>query len=81
MQGAWQDKRRSVADQFAGVGSANTDFYAPYGDVIVVFRVHKKSSPQEQRREYELAMKRKREAERHARDGTGSGHDGLPTVH
>ena len=38
--------------------------YAPYGDRIVIFRIHKKSSPQEQERAYALAQKRKREYER-----------------
>src|SRR6266508_3478514 len=38
--------------------------YAPYSDVIIVFRIHKKSSPQEQQQAYHLAMKRKAEAER-----------------
>ncbi len=38
--------------------------YAPYGtEKIVLFRIHKKSSPQEQERAYALAMKRKREYE------------------
>lgn len=37
--------------------------YAPYHRVIVVFRIHKKSSAQEQKRAYELATKRKREAD------------------
>src|SRR6185436_18872323 len=35
--------------------------YAPYKGKIVIFRIHKKSSPQEQKQAYELAMKRKRE--------------------
>lgn len=37
--------------------------YAPYGQKIVLFRIHKKSSPQEQDRAYSLAAKRKREYE------------------
>jgi hypothetical protein len=37
--------------------------YAPYHDTIVFFRIHKKSSPQEQERAYKLAQKRKREYE------------------
>jgi hypothetical protein len=41
--------------------------YAPYYDVIVLFRIHKKSSPQEQERAYELARKRKREYEQRFR--------------
>ncbi len=34
--------------------------YAPYGPVIVLFRIHKKGSRQEQQRAYELAKDRKR---------------------
>lgn len=37
--------------------------YAPYGKTIVLFQIHKKSSPQKQARAYELAKKRKREYE------------------
>lgn len=37
--------------------------YAPYRETIVLFRIHKKSSPQEQKRAYSLAEKRKREHE------------------
>jgi hypothetical protein len=37
--------------------------YAPYGNQIVLFRIHKKGSPQEQRRAYELAIQRKHEFE------------------
>lgn len=37
--------------------------YAPYGQTIVLFRIHKKGSPQEQRRAYKLAMTRKSEYE------------------
>lgn len=37
--------------------------YAPFGQTIVLFRIHKKGSPQEQTRAYELAGKRKREFE------------------
>jgi hypothetical protein len=33
--------------------------YAPYGNTIVLFRIHKKGSPQEQQRAYKLAMTRK----------------------
>lgn len=33
--------------------------YAPYGSDIILFRIHKKGSPQEQSRAYELAIKRK----------------------
>lgn len=37
--------------------------FAPYDSDIVWFRVHKKSSPKEQQRAYDLAVKRKREYE------------------
>lgn len=35
--------------------------YAPYGPKIVLFRIHRKGSPQEQERAYRLAMDRKRD--------------------
>jgi hypothetical protein len=38
--------------------------YAPYHDTIVIFRIHKKSSLQEQERAYDLAQTRKRDYER-----------------
>ena len=37
--------------------------YAPYGQVIVLFRIHKKGSSQEQKRAYDLAKDRKRQYE------------------
>ena len=37
--------------------------YAPYSKVIVIFRIHKKGSGQEQQLAYKLAMKRKQQAE------------------
>jgi hypothetical protein len=37
--------------------------FVPYASDIVWFRIHKKSSPQEQQRAYDLAVKRKREYE------------------
>ena len=37
--------------------------YAPYGQTIVLFRIHKKRSPQEQTRAYGLAKRRKSEYE------------------
>jgi hypothetical protein len=42
--------------------------YAPYGQVIVLFRIHKKSSTQEQARAYGLAKQRKREYEKRQRE-------------
>jgi hypothetical protein len=38
--------------------------YAPDGHAIILFRIHKKGSPQEQQRAYELAVKRKADYER-----------------
>ncbi|SRR6266851_485100 len=37
--------------------------YAPYGQTIVLFRIHRKGSPEEQDRAYELAKTRKHEYE------------------
>jgi hypothetical protein len=37
--------------------------YAPYGQTIVLFRIHKKRSPQEQTRAHGLAKRRKSEYE------------------
>jgi hypothetical protein len=37
--------------------------YAPYGQTIVLFRIHKKGSPQEQSRAYALARRRTSEYE------------------
>ena len=54
--------------------------YAPYGQTIIVFHIHKKSSPQEQQRAYDKAMSRKRQAEQIMKDA-GNTHVGLPTVH
>jgi hypothetical protein len=54
--------------------------YAPYGRIIVIFRIHKKSSVQEQRRAYELAMSRKKQAEQIMRS-TGGSDVKLPTIH
>ena len=38
--------------------------YGVYGNKIIIFRIHKKSSPPEQKRAYELAVKRKKEYEK-----------------
>lgn len=56
--------------------------YAPYGREIVLFRIHRKGSPQEQARAYELAGRRKREYEsqnKHSKLGPGS--HGGSTIH
>jgi hypothetical protein len=45
--------------------------FAPYGSVIVIFRIHKKSSPQEQQRGYKDAMARKREYEKYRKADAG----------
>jgi phage-related protein len=56
--------------------------YAPYNDVIVVYCIHPKTSPQEQERAYERATRRKKEAERQMKEQGDRG-GGLPliTVH
>jgi hypothetical protein len=38
--------------------------YGPYGSTIILFRIHKKGSPQEQIRAYALAIRRKAEYEK-----------------
>ena len=55
--------------------------YAPYGNEIVLFRIHKKSSQPEQDRAYELATKRKREYERARKINEQTSHDGSRTLH
>jgi hypothetical protein len=57
--------------------------YAPYGEEIVLFRIHKKSSSQEQLRAYDLAKTRKRVYERNKRiEEAGRNTDGRNrTVH
>src|SRR5215470_4365237 len=54
MGGLWQINLRVMSRQVRVL-------YAPYDRVIVIFRIHKKGSPQEQTRAYELAKRRKRE--------------------
>ena len=72
--GLWQINLRSEKRQVRVL-------YAPYGQQIVLFRIHKKSSPQEQRRAYELAIVRKLEfeaakkkAERETNDRSSTSH-------
>jgi hypothetical protein len=55
--------------------------YCPYGNVIVLFRIHKKSAPQEQKKAYKLAIKRKTDLERLVKKGRVSIHDSLNTIH
>lgn len=52
--------------------------YAPYGQTVVLFRIHKKGSPQEQSRAYDLAVNRKREYERLVAQVR---HDGNRSIH
>lgn len=62
---------KTLGKEFGGLWQVNLKvekrqvrvLYAPYGQQIVLFRIHKKGSPQEQRRAYGLAEKRKREYE------------------
>lgn len=54
--------------------------YTPYRSVIVLFHIHKKSSPQEQQRAYEVAMARKDQAEKILKQSGGT-HAELPAVH
>lgn len=54
--------------------------FAPFKQMIVLFRVHKKSSPQEQQRAYQLAIKRKREFEEELNKASRH-HGGNRTVH
>ncbi len=55
--------------------------YCPYGDVIVVFRIHKKSSSQEQEKAYAVAIQRKKEYERLLKEGRGLNYVSLTTIH
>jgi hypothetical protein len=54
--------------------------YAPYGQLIMIFRIHKKPSKQEQNRAYALAKTRKSQYER-TRDGQKPGNKGRRVVH
>jgi hypothetical protein len=55
--------------------------FAPYGDRMVVFLIHKKSSPEEQKRAYKIASKRKRELDTKIK-GSGKQHVAtLATIH
>ena len=55
--------------------------YAPYGQTIVLFRIHKKGSPQEQTRAYDLAKKRKQDHEFSKQLTEQATHDGHRTIH
>ncbi|NUQ36036.1 MAG: type II toxin-antitoxin system RelE/ParE family toxin [Planctomycetaceae bacterium] len=52
--------------------------YAPYGTEIILFHIHKKTSPQEQKAGYSVAMARKKEYERKLKEQQ---HAGNRTVH
>jgi hypothetical protein len=54
MGGLWQINLRVMRRQVRVL-------YAPYDRVVVIFRIHKKGSPQEQTRAYALAKRRKSE--------------------
>lgn len=54
--------------------------YAPYGQMIVLFHIHKKSSKQEQNRAYKVATDRKKEYES-IRSGKGSENGRAFTLH
>jgi hypothetical protein len=64
-----------------GQGRQVRILYAPYGQKVVLFRIHKKSSKSEQQRAYELAMERKREYEEAMRKVEISNRDGNRTTH
>ena len=55
--------------------------YAPYKDKIVIFRLHKKGSPQEQQHAYDVAMKRKAEYDELQKKLERESHGGSRTVH
>lgn len=56
--------------------------YAPYGEDILLFRVHKKGAPQEQQRAYELAGHRKRQYDETLRKlAQRRSNDGNRTIH
>ena len=52
--------------------------YAPYKGFIVIFKIHKKSSPQEQQAAYQVAMARKKAADNLMKGGM---HVGALTIH
>ena len=52
--------------------------YAPYKGIIVIFRIHKKGSLQEQQAAYQVAMVRKKAAEDFMKGGM---HVGALTIH
>lgn len=68
-------KIKSLGQQLGGLWQVNLKIenkhtrilYAPDGKEIVFFRIHRKSSPQEQQRAYVLAMERKAEYEERKR--------------
>lgn len=55
--------------------------YAPYKDIITLFRIHKKSSTQEQNRAYRLAKKRKREYEEIMKLEVQKSHEATRIIH
>jgi hypothetical protein len=54
--------------------------FVPYGSDIVWFRIHKKSSPQEQQRAYALARRRKRDYENAQKQQKAQSNDQRPKL-
>ena len=71
--GLWQTNLRAEGRQVRIL-------FAPYDSDIVLFRIHKKSSPQEQQRAYVLAMKRKREYEEIRKQQKAKSNDRRPKI-
>lgn len=55
--------------------------YAPFKEKIVLFRIHKKGSPQEQERAYGLAQARKIQYEKTQEQAEREKHGGSRTIH
>jgi len=82
-------KVKTLGHKFGGLWQINFKIkkrqvrvlYAPYGQTIVLFRIHKKGSPQEQKRAYALALQRKREYEFEKKKVELASNDGNRTSH
>ena len=73
LKGLWQLSMKSGGRQIRLL-------YSAYGQTIVVSRIHKKSSPQEQQRAYDLALQRKKKADEIIRT-SGVGNVASLTLH
>jgi hypothetical protein len=81
MEGLWQINLR--------VGRQVRILYAPYELAIVIFRIHKKGSSQEQKRAYDSAKRRKQEydnlrkqvQDNHGKQSDQRQHDRNRTIH